>query len=129
MLSIIAILAWRLTIVTRNAPIISASDISVSELVSATSVTGADVKDLFHKRGCVNCHDSQNTLLGPSFFDIADRYMTDAEAKNILLTSIRKGSQGKWGSMHSMPIHTKASLSDAEADAMIRWMLEPKSRQ
>ena len=127
LLGVIAVLGWRLNMVTSVSTERPSSP--AAQFISDQTFSEARVKDLFHMRGCVNCHDSRNTLLGPSFLDIAERYHQDASARDTLITSLRQGSQGKWGTVHSMPIHTKASLSDAEAKVMIDWMLEPENNQ
>lgn len=65
--------------------------------------TGATmpVDDLFrlaHMNGCVQCHTDSATVIGPSWRAIAERYrdMPRADARLLLVESVRKGSQGKW---------------------------------
>jgi len=94
------------------------------DLLVSSPLSETQVKDFFLKRGCVNCHDSKNTLLGPAFHDIAERNQNDVSAKETLLKSLRQGSQGKWGELQVMPALSEQALSDIEAKAMIQWILE-----
>lgn len=125
LLGIIVALAWQLKSVSApSAPSSTQSVVTSSPLLAnAQTLSEPQVRDLFHKRGCVNCHDSQNTLVGPSFTAIAERYQMNEHAQDILLTSLRQGSQGKWGDIHVMPMNTEAAVSDSEANAMISWIL------
>lgn len=88
----------------------------------AAALTEAEVKDLFLGVGCVSCHDVENTLVGPSFVAIAERYGDRPEAEALLLTSLREGSQGRWGA-EAMPLQRVEKIGDAEATAMVRWIL------
>lgn len=82
-------------------------------------LTAAQTKDLFLTRGCVSCHDLTNPLVGPSFARIAERYHDQPDAVTTMIDSLRSGSQGRWGTA-AMPVQR---LPEAEADAMIRWIL------
>jgi len=95
--------------------------------------TPEEVKNIFHKKGCVNCHDIRNPLVGPPFEAIAERYASDPEAEEKLVRSIREGSEGRWfgpdattiyGIKKVMPANDRERLSDAEVRAMVRWILE-----
>lgn len=124
LLSIIGVLGWRLANVSALRIDTSvAQPLLTNEVQAAHAFTEAQVKDLFHKRGCVNCHDSKNTLVGPPFNAIAERYEADLHAGDTLLTSLREGSKGKWGAA-AMPSYTPQSVSSAEAEAMLEWILE-----
>lgn len=77
---------------------------------------------------CINCHDFNSTLIGPSFRKIAKTY----QGKNImgtLVQRVRDGSVGVWGGT-VMPSHKE--ISDAEIAKMVQWILlhaaEPLTR-
>jgi cytochrome c len=93
------------------------------EVVVAGTLAPEEIKDLFLARGCVNCHDVHNLLVGPSFAAIAERYRGEPQAETVLLASLRQGSQGLWGA-EAMPVHRVGQISDEEAEAMVRWILE-----
>jgi cytochrome c len=110
-------LAWR----SPRAP--DASPDALSEAPSeAAALSEAEVKDLFLGSGCVSCHDVENTLVGPPFVAIAERYGDRPDAEALLLTRLREGSQGRWGA-EAMPLQRVGKIGDAEASAMMRWIL------
>jgi cytochrome c len=88
----------------------------------AAALTEAEIKDLFLGNGCISCHDVENTLVGPPFVAIAERYGDRPEAEALLVTSLREGSQGSWGN-EAMPLQRVEKIGDAEAAAMVRWIL------
>ena len=55
--------------------------------------------DLAKKSGCLACHGIENKVVGPSWVNVAVRYAGDADARQILMDSIAKGSKGKWTSV------------------------------
>jgi len=84
-----------------------------------------DVKELFKRRGCTNCHDLSRPLVGPSFLDIAKRYSSaDSEG---LLKSLLEGSCGRWKArMECMP---PQRLEREEAERMVEWILHLKTKK
>ncbi len=95
------------------------------------------VQGLFLKKGCTNCHDIRNPLVGPPFEAIARRYQDDPAAEQKLFESVRRGSQGKWydprstttyGIRRVMPAQDRKKISDAELRAMVRWILKREWR-
>ncbi len=53
---------------------------------------------LARMNGCIDCHRIKATVIGPSWMDIAERYKNKpfAEAKALLVESVKKGSKGKF---------------------------------
>jgi cytochrome c len=84
-----------------------------------------DVKELFKRRGCTNCHDLSRPLVGPSFLDIAKRY--SSADKEGLLKSLLEGSCGRWKArMECMP---PQRLEREEAERMVEWILHLKTKK
>ena len=79
-------------------------------------------KELSFRRGCTNCHDLKNTLLGPSFGAISRRYSRDLQAHETLTKSLREGSRGKWAQI-TMPIQPVERVSDDETAVILDWIL------
>lgn len=77
--------------------------------------------DLVKTAGCTACHDTTKKLVGPAFRDIGGRYAGDAGAAERLSQRVKQGSTGVWGPV-PMPGH--AQLSDADARALVRWILD-----
>jgi cytochrome c551/c552 len=77
--------------------------------------------DLAKSTGCTACHGLSQKLVGPAFRDIGGRYAGDAGAAERLAQRVRQGSTGAWGTV-SMP--PQPQLSDADAQALVRWILD-----
>lgn len=60
--------------------------------------TDSELFKLAHMNGCIECHTVSATTIGPSWNAIAERYkdLPRAEARAVLIESVKKGSQGKW---------------------------------
>ncbi|MCA9838876.1 MAG: c-type cytochrome [Trueperaceae bacterium] len=95
--------------------------IAESPLALAIPVTLSG-KELSFRRGCTNCHDLKNTLLGPSFEAISMRYSRDLQAHETLTKSLREGSSGKWAQI-AMPVQPTERVSDDEAAVILDWVL------
>jgi cytochrome c len=78
--------------------------------------------DLAKAKNCMACHAIDKKVLGPGFAEVAAKYKGDKGAEAKLVTSITKGSSGKWGAM-AMPPN---AVSDAEAATLAKWVLAQK---
>jgi cytochrome c len=72
--------------------------------------------DLTKKYNCVACHAETGKKVGPSYQDIAKKYVGQADAADRLAKKIRSGGAGVWGQM-PMPPHPQVSEADAKAMA------------
>jgi cytochrome c len=77
--------------------------------------------DLARSKNCMACHAVERKLVGPSFKDIAARYTEKDTAQ--LVTVIQKGGAGKWG---PIPMPANPQVSDAEAAALVDWVLKQR---
>jgi cytochrome c len=77
--------------------------------------------DLARGKNCLACHAVERKLVGPSFRDIAARY-TEKDLAHIT-TVIQRGSSGRWG---PIPMPANAAITNEEAAALARWVLEQK---
>jgi cytochrome c len=69
---------------------------------------------------CLTCHKIDEKLTGPSYREVADKYVnTDANVK-MLATKVIKGGTGIWGEI-AMPANTSVSQEDAEA--IVKYIL------
>jgi cytochrome c len=59
------------------------------------------------------CHNVNQTVVGPSFKDVANRYRGQADAADRLAKKIRAGGSGVWGTM-PMPAHPQVAEADAK---------------
>ena len=77
--------------------------------------------DLAKSAGCTACHGITQKLIGPAFRDVASRYASDTGAAERLAKTVRQGSTGAWG---AIPMPAQGQLSDADARALVRWILD-----
>lgn len=76
--------------------------------------------DLAKNSGCLTCHAVDKKLLGPAWNDVSEKYKGDADAHQVLVNSIKKGSRGKWGAV-AMPPQTR--VSDENLDKLAEFIL------
>ena len=92
--------------------------------VSATAFAAEDGEALFKQHKCKSCHKLDKKTVGPSVKAISDKYANEEDAASMLNERARNGGKGVWGKM-PMP-KTKASVSDADLQTMVEWMLSHK---
>ena len=84
----------------------------IMSLIFITAPAWADTA-LLQKNNCLACHNVNQTVVGPSFKDVANRYRGQADAADRLAKKIRAGGAGVWGAM-PMPAQPQVSESDAK---------------
>lgn len=90
----------------------------------AHAVGGADpVARMLDEHACNGCHAVDRKLVGPAFRDVASKYAADAGAATRLAAKIRSGGAGGWG---DVPMPPNPKLSEADALALARWVLDRK---
>ena len=89
-------------------------DTSAAPAVSATGPA------LINANGCTVCHDIDKGLVGPAFTDVAKRYAGAADAASALVTKIKAGGSGVWGTT-AMPPQTQ--LSESALKTLVAWIL------
>lgn len=71
---------------------------------------------------CLTCHKIDEKMTGPSYREIAEKY---AGAPNDVITALAKtiinGGVGNWG---NIPMTAHPSLSQDDAETMVRYILE-----
>lgn len=97
----------------------------VSLTAASTSLHAqpADGLSLAQRKNCMACHATDNTLMGPSFRAIADKYAARGDAVSYLAQTIVKGSVGVWG---NVPMPANTQLTNAEASTLAHWILSRK---
>ncbi|HYK45317.1 MAG TPA: c-type cytochrome [Parafilimonas sp.] len=75
---------------------------------------------LIASNDCLTCHKVDEKLTGPPYRDVANKYEnTDANVK-MLAEKVIKGGSGNWG---TVPMTPHAALSEADAEAMVKYIL------
>ena len=98
--------------------------VSISMVVGtlwAGQVYGGDeevARSLNDEHGCMACHAADTRLVGPNHIEIAQRY--DESDVPELVSKVREGGSGNWGSMPMIP-HSHVNEEDIET--IVRWIL------
>ena len=91
-------------------------------MILASAPAWADTA-LLQKNNCLACHNVTQTVVGPAFKDVANRYRGQADAADKLARKIRLGGSGVWGAM-PMPAHPQ--ISDVDAKKLATYVLNIK---
>lgn len=75
-------------------------------------------KQLAVQNACLGCHSATAKLVGPSYKEVAAKYMGMDPIK--LATIIKAGSKGKWGLIDMPP---QPGLSEGDAKVLAEWVL------
>ena len=79
--------------------------------------------DLAKNSGCLNCHNVDTKLVGPSLKDIAAKYANQPDANIYLAGKIKGGSNGVWG---PIPMPPNTNVSDENAKKLAEFILTLK---
>ena len=74
---------------------------------------------LARNSGCFTCHGVHKHVVGPAFAEVAQRY-SGKKAVDALVSKVRKGGSGNWGSV-PMPPH--GDLDEGDARTLVEWVL------
>lgn len=94
--------------------------LAATALISSTAMANAD---LARSKNCISCHAAANKVIGPSYKDIAAKYAGQAGAEDKLTQKVLKGGSGVWG---TAPMPANGQVSEAEARALVKWILSQK---
>ena len=94
----------------------------IISMMLVTSPAWADTA-LLQKNNCLACHNVTQTVVGPAFQAVANKYRGQADAVDKLARKIRLGGSGVWGAM-PMPAHPQ--ISDADAKKLATHVLNIK---
>ena len=89
------------------------------EKIAAATVNAG--QDLVNKYGCAACHGIDNTIVGPGFRQVAEKYKSSPGAAALLMAKIKAGGSGAWGSMVMPP---QSQVSDADLKIIVDWVLK-----
>ena len=92
-------------------------------LASAVSSSAFAQADLAKSKNCMACHAVGSKLVGPAFKDVAAKYAGQKDAEAKLAAKVIKGGAGAWG---PVPMPANPQVSEAEAHALVKWVLAQK---
>ena len=76
--------------------------------------------ELVAKSDCLTCHKVSEKVTGPAYKDVAAKYENTEENITMLAGKIIKGGSGNWG---TIPMTPHATLSEADAKQMVKYIL------
>lgn len=94
--------------------------------VTASEVALPKGQVLIESSDCQTCHHVKNTLVGPSYTAIANKYESSAETTSYLTSKIKLGGSGVWG---DTPMLAHPALSDEDAAEMVSYIMSFKSAE
>jgi aldose sugar dehydrogenase len=84
------------------------------------SQLGLTNPELFTDSDCMICHRVDESLIGPSFQEVAAKYNASANNINLLVNSILDGGEGNWG---DLPMSAHPNITRATARQMVDQIL------
>jgi cytochrome c len=84
--------------------------------------------NLVKEKQCMQCHEVNKELIGPSFKRIAFRWKGNPVADQVLTSTIQRGTQDgggqHWTAVTQMPDGSERPLvSNEEARQIVRWIM------
>ena|SRR5690606_24249382 len=93
--------------------------VAVAAVTAAHTASAATAEELLQSKVCIACHNVDTKMVGPAYKEVAAKYGDQEDAKEHLVTSITKGSQGVWGPIPMPP----NQVTDEEAGILADWIL------
>ena len=69
---------------------------------------------------CLTCHKVAEKNIGPAYQEVAAKYENTEDNVKMLAEKIIKGGSGNWG---AIPMTAHATLSQDDAEAMVKYIL------
>ncbi len=85
----------------------------------ALAVDFAQAQPALARNGCQSCHGVNDNVNGPSFHDIAARYLSKPDERSYLSDKIRKGSSNTWGAAAMPP---SEQIDDLDLKTIVEWI-------
>ncbi len=87
---------------------------------AANAVDPSQVQAALAKDGCQGCHAAATNVNGPSYHDIAARYVDRPDARSYLAGKIRNGSENTWGAAGMPP---NPGIDELELKSIVDWLV------
>jgi cytochrome c len=100
--------------------------IAAAGILGTGAAQAADAKaaeELMKKNVCTACHAIDKKMVGPAYKDVAAKYRGQKDAEAKLVEKVKKGGVGVWG---QVPMPPNPNVSDADAKALVSWILTLK---
>lgn len=97
-----------------------ASDNSALEVQASQVMDVREMRSLAKQNNCLACHGVQSRVVGPGFNEIANRYQDDPAAYSRLISKVKNGGSGVWGTSAMPP---QRQVGEEDINALIMWIL------
>lgn len=105
---------------------IAATVTATAKAPTAPTVSKVDIQKgmtLLANSDCLTCHKINEKVIGPAYKEVAKKYASSPANIKMLAGKIIKGGSGNWG---AIPMTAHASLSQADAELMVKYILSLK---
>lgn len=82
--------------------------------------------ELIAQSDCLTCHKVEEKFTGPAYREVANKYENDPKTVTMLAEKIIKGGSGVWG---AVPMTAHATLSQADAEQMVKYIMLLKEKK
>ncbi|MFN3985087.1 MAG: c-type cytochrome [Rhodocyclaceae bacterium] len=107
---------------THRTPLHAIAIACVGAIVTAPAAADdAEMLALAERSRCLNCHEVAETIRGPAWVDVAQRYRDDPEALERLVDKVRNGGSGAWGDDYMSP---NKRVKEEDIRRLVGWILE-----
>ncbi len=97
-----------------------AAPFAVHAVQAAKPGEQAAMLELADTSRCLVCHDVNETVRGPAWRDVAQRYRGKPEVEDALVNKVYEGGGGAWGN-DTMSANKRAGLDNIRI--LVRWIL------
>ena len=86
---------------------------------ASLAVDFAQMQPLLVKNGCQGCHAVNGYVSGPSYHDVAVKYVNKPDVRPYLSGKIRNGSSNTWGAAAMPP---SEQIDDLDLKQIVEWL-------
>ena len=94
--------------------------LSAAASASAGAADLAALQATLAKYGCQGCHAVDGKVNGPSYHEIAAKYIDKPDARSYLAGKIRNGSSNTWGAAAMPPT---GNIDELELKSIVDWLV------
>jgi len=109
---------------------LSACDVADDTSLKISQDKGAaEALSIARQNGCLNCHNVTNSIIGPAWDLVSERYKGSSDARAYLIEKVKKGGNGAWNDITGgakMPAH-ESRVSQAHIEQIIDFIISLKA--
>lgn len=110
--------------------LLTACDVGINETSKkiALDAKATATVSLARQNGCLNCHNVTNSIVGPAWELVSERYKDSPDARDFLIEKVKKGGDGNWNDITGgakMPAHENR-VADQHIAQIVDFILSLK---